>query len=115
MRIKRGDIYYMDCGERGDSSVTGGVRPVLVIQNDTGNNYSPTTIVAALSASANRVLSPLPTHVVLGKNDGVKRTCVVQCEQIRCVDIDSLGDYISTLSEENMKRVDNALRISLSL
>lgn len=115
MQIKRGDIYYVDCGERTETSVTTGTRPAVIIQNDVGNAHSPTTIVALLSSSPKRVLSPLPTHVVLGKNDGVSRTCVVQCEQLRCVDVDSLGDYMTTLNAENMRRVDDALRISLGL
>jgi len=95
-------------------SEQGGVRPVLVIQNDIGNRFSPTVIVAAITAQIQK--AKLPTHVEIdAKTHGFDRDSVVLLEQIRTIDKQRLTDRITRLGEETMKRVDESLQISLSL
>lgn len=94
-------------------SEQGGIRPVLIIQNNTGNSYGPTVIIAAVSA---RQTKPgIPTHVQVGTNTGLDRESVILLEQIRTVDKRRLKYYIGHLDPEKMKRVDLALRKSLAL
>ncbi len=95
-------------------SEQGGVRPVLVIQNDIGNRFSPTVIVAAITAQIQK--AKLPTHVEIdAKTHGFDRDSVVLLEQIRTIDKQRLTDRVTRLGEETMKRVDESLQISLSL
>ncbi|CAM3487295.1 type II toxin-antitoxin system PemK/MazF family toxin [Saccharibacillus brassicae] len=90
------------------------MRPVLVIQNDIGNRFSPTVIVAAITAQIQK--AKLPTHVEIdAKTHGFDRDSVVLLEQIRTIDKQRLTDRITRLGEETMKRVDESLQISLSL
>ncbi|OCA80975.1 PemK family transcriptional regulator [Bacillus wudalianchiensis] len=95
-------------------SEQGGVRPVLVVQNDIGNRFSPTIIVAAITAQIQK--AKLPTHVEIdAKRYGFERDSVILLEQIRTIDKQRLTDKITQLDEEMMEKVDEALQISLGL
>jgi len=106
---KRGDVYYVDCGEV-IGSEQGGIRPAVIIQNDTGNNYSPTTIVALVTS---REKKPLPTHVRIAH--GFDRPSCVLLEQIRTISKQRLGDYLFSLGDDDMQRIDLALMESLAI
>ena len=114
MQVKRGDIYYANL----DPVVgreTGKTRPVLVIQNDIGNMYSPTTIVAVLTEYSEKKAS-YPICVAIKKGNGLKKDSVVNLSQIRTIDKNRLiTPKIATLSNDSMKHVDNALKNSLAL
>ena len=110
--IKRGEVYWATLGDTAGSE-QGGTRPVLIIQNDMGNRYSPVTIVAPLTTKI-RTKHHIPTNVYL-RPDEIGRESAVHCEQIRAISKARLGDYITTLSDERMKDIDNALKISLNL
>lgn len=113
MIVKRGDVYFADLSPVVGSE-QGGVRPVLVIQNDIGNRFSPTVIVAAITAQIQKV--KLPTHVEIdAKKYGFERDSVILLEQIRTIDKQRLTDKITHLDEVMMIRVDEALQISLGL
>jgi mRNA interferase MazF len=108
--IKRGDIYYADLSPV-IGSEQGGVRPVLILQNDTGNRFSPTVIVAAITSQTEKVR--MPTHIKLeAKENGLPRKSVVLLEQIRTIDKSRLQQYIGHLAPPAMERVENALRVS---
>lgn len=108
--VKRGEIYYADLSPV-IGSEQGGVRPILIIQNDTGNKHSPTVIVAAITSQMNK--TKLPTHIHLdAKQYGLPRDSVVLLEQIRTIDKRRLTRKIGMLSAEAMKLVDEALQIS---
>ena len=113
MVIRRGDIFYADLRPV-IGSEQGGVRPVLIIQNDVGNRHSPTVICAAITSQMNK--AKLPTHVELDsrKYDLVKDS-VVLLEQLRTIDKKRLKDKVCHLDNEIMKKVENALSVSLSL
>lgn len=109
--IKRGELYYADLSPV-IGSEQGGVRPVLVVQNDVGNKYSPTVIAAAVTSKMNK--AKLPTHIELSANAyGLIRDSVVLLEQIRTIDKRRLKERIGLLSEQTMSKVDDALLISL--
>jgi mRNA interferase MazF len=111
--VKRGDVYFADLSPVVGSE-QGGVRPVLVIQNDIGNRFSPTVIVAAITAQIQK--AKLPTHVEIdAKRYGFERDSVILLEQIRTIDKQRLTDKITHLDEVMMIRVDEALQISLGL
>ncbi|AIK40318.1 type II toxin-antitoxin system PemK/MazF family toxin [Bacillus pseudomycoides] len=113
MIVKRGDVYFADLSPVVGSE-QGGVRPVLVIQNDIGNRFSPTVIVAAITAQIQK--AKLPTHVEIdAKKYGFERDSVILLEQIRTIDKQRLTDKITHLDEMMMSRVDEALQISLGL
>lgn len=113
MIIKRGDIIYADLSPVVGSE-QGGVRPVLVIQNDIGNKYSPTVIVAAITSQINK--AKLPTHVELAAAEyGITKDSVILLEQIRTIDKKRLKEKIGHLSDELMKRVDDGLQVSFGL
>ena len=113
MNILRGDLYYADLTPV-TGSEQGGVRTVLMIQNDMGNRFSPTVIIAAVTSRQDK--HPLPTHVRVSPNHcGLKEHSVVLLEQIRTIDRVRLREYIGRLTEEDMKQVDQALRISIGL
>lgn len=113
MNILRGDLYYADLTPV-TGSEQGGVRPVLMIQNDIGNRFSPTVIVAAVTSRQDK--HPLPTHVSISPNHcGLKESSVVLLEQLRTIDRVRLREYIGRLTEQDMKQVDHALRISIGL
>ena len=109
--IKRGELYYADLSPV-IGSEQGGVRPVLVVQNDVGNRYSPTIIAAAVTSKINK--AKLPTHIELSASSyGLVKDSVVLLEQIRTIDKRRLKERIGLLSEQMMMRVDDALLISL--
>lgn len=111
--MKRGDVYFADLSPVVGSE-QGGVRPVLVIQNDIGNRFSPTVIVAAITAQIQK--AKLPTHVEIdAKRYGFERDSVILLEQIRTIDKQRLTDKITHLDDEMMEKVDEALQVSLGL
>ncbi|MFS0784400.1 type II toxin-antitoxin system PemK/MazF family toxin [Bacillus testis] len=113
MVVKRGDVYYADLSPVVGSE-QGGTRPVLIIQNDIGNRFSPTVIVAAITAQIQK--AKLPTHVEIdAKKYGFERDSVILLEQIRTIDKQRLTDKITHLDDHMMKKVDNALQISTGL
>ncbi|WP_271751172.1 type II toxin-antitoxin system endoribonuclease NdoA [Bacillus paralicheniformis] len=113
MIVKRGDVYFADLSPVVGSE-QGGVRPVLVIQNNIGNRFSPTAIVAAITAQIQK--AKLPTHVEIdAKRYGFERDSVILLEQIRTIDKQRLTDKITHLDEEMMEKVNEALQISLAL
>jgi len=113
MSIKRGEIFYAELNPV-IGSEQGGTRPVLVIQNDIGNQYSPTTIIAAITSQISK--AKLPTHVeVRAKRSGLERDSVILTEQIRTIDKSRLKEKVAVLDEEVMLRVDEAIEISLGL
>ncbi len=113
LEVKRGDLYYADLSPVVGSE-QGGVRPVLIIQNDIGNKYSPTVIVAAITSQINK--AKLPTHVEISSEEyGLNRDSVVLLEQIRTLDKKRLKEKIGHMTEADMKKVDKSLLISISL
>ncbi len=111
MTIKRGELYYADLSPVVGSE-QGGVRPVLVVQNDVGNKYSPTVIAAAVTSKINK--AKLPTHIELPSNTyGLAKDSVILLEQIRTLDKRRLKERIGELNTATMNRVDNAILISL--
>lgn len=111
MTIKRGELYYADLSPVVGSE-QGGVRPVLVVQNDVGNKYSPTVIAAAVTSKINK--AKLPTHIELPSNSyGLQKDSVILLEQIRTLDKRRLKERIGELNETTMTRVDKAILISL--
>ncbi len=111
--IKRGDIFYADLRPVVGSE-QGGVRPVLIIQNDIGNKHSPTVICAAITSKMNK--AKLPTHIEIEASDyGIMRDSVILLEQLRTIDKRRLKDKICHLNKEQLASVDEALKISLDL
>ena len=111
--IRRGDIYYADLSPVVGSE-QGGIRPVLIIQNDVGNRHSPTVIAAAITSQLNK--ARLPTHIELGAhNYGLSKDSVILLEQIRTIDKKRLKERIGHLNENLMDRVNAAIEISLGL
>ena len=110
--INRGDLYYADLNPVVGSE-QGGIRPVLIIQNNTGNKHSPTVIIAAITSKAMK--ATLPTHCVLSAHAGLDRDSVVLLEQIRTVDKRRLKDHVGTLGQDDMSAVNKALAISVGL
>jgi mRNA interferase MazF len=111
--VKRGDVYFADLSPVVGSE-QGGVRPVLVIQNDIGNRFSPTVIVAAITAQIQK--AKLPTHVEINaKRYGFDRDSVILLEQIRTIDKQRLTDKITHLDDDMMLKVNDALNISIGL
>lgn len=113
MIVKRGDIYYADLSPVVGSE-QGGVRPVLIIQNDIGNKYSPTVIATAITSQINK--AKMPTHIELDANEyGLSKDSVVLAEQIRTIDKRRLKEKIGHLDDDLMTRVNEALEISFGL
>lgn len=109
--IKRGEIYYADLSPVVGSE-QGGVRPVLIVQNDIGNKYSPTVIVAAITSQINK--AKIPTHIELkGEEYNLPKDSVVLLEQLRTIDKRRLKEVLTSLDEKKMKEVGRALLISL--
>ena len=110
-QIKRGEIYYADLSPVVGSE-QGGVRPVLVVQNDVGNKYSPTVIVCAITSQLGK--AKLPTHIELSAQDyNLPKNSVALMEQIRTLDKQRLKQKITTLSSGKMREVNKALLVSL--
>lgn len=113
VNVKRGDIYYADLSPV-IGSEQGGVRPVLIVQNDIGNRYSPTVIIAAITSQINK--AKLPTHIeIVAAEYGLPKDSVVLLEQIRTIDKRRLDEKVGHLNEEMMEKVNDALLISLGL
>ena len=111
--VKRGDIYYADLSPVVGSE-QGGMRPVLIIQNDVGNRYSPTVIAAAITSQQNK--ARLPTHIEIeARTYGLSKNSVVLLEQVRTLDKRRLRERMGCLDEKVMQRVDGAIAISLGL
>lgn len=113
MKVRRGDVFFADlspvCG-----SEQGGLRPVLIIQNDIGNRHSPTVIVGAITSQISK--AKLPTHVELpAKAHALERDSVILLEQIRTIDKRRLQGKITHLEDDIMDKVDAALKVSLAL
>lgn len=113
MVIKRGDIYYADLSPV-IGSEQGGVRPVIIVQNDIGNKYSPTVIAAAITSQINK--AKLPTHIeISAKEYGLAKDSVILLEQIRTIDKKRLREKIGHLDDELMLKVNEALNVSFGL
>lgn len=113
VEVKRGDIFYADLSPVVGSE-QGGKRPILVIQNNIGNKFSPTVIVAAITSKISK--PKMPTHVgLLKKESKLEKDSVILLEQIRTIDKSRLQDKINNINSEMMERVDQALRISVGL
>ncbi|MGG7162858.1 type II toxin-antitoxin system PemK/MazF family toxin [Clostridium ihumii] len=111
--VKRGDIFYADLSPVVGSE-QGGVRPVIIIQNDIGNRYSPTVIVAAITSQINK--AKLPTHVEISSEEyGLNKDSVVLLEQIRTLDKRRLKEKIGHMTKEDMEKVNTSLMLSLDL
>lgn len=109
----RGDMYYADLGD-GIGSEQEGYRPVLIIQNNTGNKHSPTVIVAAISSKVG-VKAKLPTHYYIGDTCGLQVPSIVLLEQLRTIDKRRLDGYIGSLSDQHIRGINHALAISVGL
>lgn len=113
MIVKRGDIFYADLSPVVGSE-QGGIRPVLVVQNDVGNKYSPTVIVAAVTSRINK--AKMPTHIeIKGEDYGLSKDSVILLEQIRTIDKKRLKEKIGHIDESVIGKVDEAVAISLGL
>lgn len=113
MAVKRGEIYYADLSPVVGSE-QGGVRPVLIVQNDIGNRYSPTVIVAAITSQCTK--TKLPTHIeITSKKCGLSKNSVILLEQMRTLDKSRLKEKIGDLEEYYMNFVDGAIKLSLGL
>ncbi|NLN52897.1 MAG: type II toxin-antitoxin system PemK/MazF family toxin [Firmicutes bacterium] len=113
VEVKRGYIFFADLSPV-IGSEQGGVRPVLVIQNDVGNKYSPTVIIAAITSQIDK--AKLPTHVEIAADEyGLEKDSVILLEQIRTIDKQRLQDKVTELDERLMQKVNQAIKISLGL
>ena len=110
--MKRGDIYYADLSPVVGSE-QGGVRPVLIVQNDTGNRHSPTVIAAAITSQTGK--AKLPTHYLLKAENGLELPSLVLMEQLRTIDKRRLETYIGHLEEQHIRRLNRALAVSVGL
>ena len=112
MNVKRGELYYADLSPVVGSE-QGGVRPVLVVQNDTGNKYSPTIIAAAVTSKIHK--ARLPTHIELPSAFGLAKDSVILLEQIRTIDKRRLREKMGSLDTGEMGKVNEALSVSFGL
>ncbi len=113
MNIRRGDIYYADLSPV-IGSEQGGVRPVLIVQNNVGNRFSPTVIAAAITSQQSK--ANLPTHIPINAvNSGLAKDSVVLLEQVRTIDKKRLKEKMGTIDETSMNDINNAISISFGL
>ena len=111
--VRRGDIFYADLSPVVGSE-QGGTRPVLIVQNDTGNKHSPTVIAAAITSQTSK--ARLPTHInIVGANAGLSKDSVILLEQIRTIDKKRLREHMGRLDEKYMTQVNDALAVSFGL
>ena len=111
--VRRGEIYYADLSPVVGSE-QGGMRPVLIVQNDVGNRYSPTVIAAAITSQTGK--ARLPTHITLGgQSCGLTKDSVILLEQIRTIDKRRLREHMGRLDESHMSMVDDAIAVSFGL
>ena len=113
MIVHRGEIYYADLSP-GVGSEQGGVRPVLIVQNDVGNKFSPTVIAAAITSQKDK--ANLPTHIAVDAQDsGLMKDSIILLEQVRTLDKHRLREKMGRLDRDSMNRVDQALSVSFGL
>jgi mRNA interferase MazF len=112
MGVQKGDIFYADLGETIGSEQSG-VRPVVVIQNDIGNRFSPTVIVAPITSKVKKQM--LPTHVEIGERFGLTEYSVVLLEQVRTIDWKRISSYVGAVDGKTIRKINEALRASLDL
>ncbi len=113
MTVKRGDIYYADLSPVVGSE-QGGIRPVVIVQNDIGNRHSPTVIAAAITSKTTK--AKLPTHIeVFADENGLNKDSVILLEQVRTIDKKRLKEKMGHLEEDVMQKVNNAINISFGL
>lgn len=110
--IRRGDLFYADLNPVVGSE-QGGIRPVLVIQNDVGNHFSPTVVAAAITSR--KAKNSLPTHILLENVPGLAPTSLLLLEQLRTIDRKRLRGYIGRISKEKMLEIDATLAISIGI
>ena len=111
--VRRGDIFYADLSPVVGSE-QGGTRPVLIVQNDTGNKYSPTVIAAAITSQTGK--ARLPTHInIAGGSVGLSKDSVILLEQVRTIDKRRLREHMGKLDDEHMLLVDEAIAVSFGL
>ena len=111
--VKRGDIFYADLSPVVGSE-QGGIRPVLIVQNDVGNKYSPTVIAAAITSQKDK--TKLPTHIqVNAEESGLSKDSIVLLEQVRTIDKKRLKDKMGRLDDESMSMINQALSVSFGL
>lgn len=114
MEVKKGDIFYADLGKNTVGSEQRGIRPVVIIQNNIGNKFSPTVIVAAITSSIKK--ASLPVHIELKSEDSkLPATSVILLEQIRTIDKSRLVSKISTLDQEILNNINETLKVSLEI
>ncbi|WP_233554159.1 MULTISPECIES: type II toxin-antitoxin system PemK/MazF family toxin [Erysipelotrichaceae] len=111
MMVRRGDVYYADLSPFVGSE-QGGVRPVVVVQNDKGNKYSKTIIIAPISKKMSK--PPIPTHVIFS-DSSLSYVSMILCEQLRTIDKKRLGQWICTLDDKTIDKIDQAIRVSLNI
>ena len=109
--VRRGDVYYADLSPVVGSE-QGGVRPVVVVQNDKGNKYSKTIIIAPISKKMSK--PPIPTHVIFS-DSSLSYVSMILCEQLRTIDKKRLGQWICTLDDKTVDKIDQAIRVSLNI
>ncbi len=113
MTVKRGDIFYADLSPVVGSE-QGGVRPVVIVQNDVGNKHSPTVIAAAITSKIDK--TKLPTHIeVMADKFGLAKNSVILLEQVRTIDKKRLKEKMGHLEDDTMEKVNNAISLSLGL
>ncbi len=113
MNVKRGEVFYADLSPVVGSE-QGGVRPVLIVQNNVGNKYSPTVIAAAITSKTDK--TKLPTHIPLeARTCGLQRDSIVLLEQVRTIDKTRLRERMGAVDSGDMRRIDEALQISFGL
>ncbi len=113
MNIKRGDIFYADLSPVVGSE-QGGVRPVLIVQNNMGNKYSPTVIAAAITSQQSK--ANIPTHITIeSDSSGLSKNSVVLLEQVRTIDKKRLREKMGSIGPSTMSRIDEAISISMGL
>ena len=113
MTVKRGDIYYADLSPVVGSE-QGGIRPVLIVQNDVGNKFTPTVIAAAITSQRDK--TNLPTHIRVDADGcGLSKDSIVLLEQVRTIDKQRLKEKMGSLDQGSMNRIDKALSVSFGL
>lgn len=116
MKVNRGEVYFVDLGDI-IGSEQGGTRPCVIVQNNVGNTYSPTTIISTLTTQLGK--AKLPTHVIINVESDTKyhttnfQNSLVMCEQIRTIDKRRLKEKIGMINETTMRKIDKAIAISL--
>lgn len=108
--IKRGDIFFADLNNSNDNTKIGGFRPVIILQNDIGNKYSPTTIIAPITSNIHK--ANMPTHVFISKDEGLPVDSVILLEQVTVIDKKRLKEKVGHANDKIMKEVNKALNIA---